>query len=379
MTAIVYINQKQLTTHSYPELGSLLLEEFPQHNWMEMAKIFQYNAGVDSNYVRMGKNTLPFKNDYINPAPAYIPGFNMSFNEATDLRYQQLARTHNNKPWLVLWSGGVDSTVVLSSILKNSSIEDRKNIHVACNRISVYEYPDFYYRHLEPNFTIIDSSAIAINQTLLDQYYVIDGEPADQLFVAGSAQNILFSNPELLNNNLRTEPDQLLDILAQTVDRSFAKWHYETMMENINSTNVPLETYYDFFWWHAFNWVWTSINMRSLATQTDTGPVSVRAYLDNFIHWYDTYEYQQWSMNNRINTKCDISRISGNKLPAKDYIYDYTQDTYYRLFKLKLYSTGHQSSQYIAPWFCLLDDHTRLYLDRDLDRILELLPEHINE
>lgn len=375
MTAIAYINQKQL---SHPTIRAIL-KEFPQHNWLQLAKFARYNQGVDSHYVRIGQNTLPFKNDYITPAPAYIPEFNMSFADATDLRYQQLARTHWTKPWLVLWSGGVDSTVILSSILKNSTAEDRKNIHVACNRISVYEYPEFYYKHVAPNFNVIDSSSIAINQSLLDQYYVIDGEPADQLFIAGSAQNILFSDPESLSNNLRTQPDQLLDILTQTVDRDFAVWHYETMLANINSTVIPAETYYDFFWWHAFNWMWPSICLRSLATQTDTSTVAVQAYLDNFIHWFNTPEYQQWSMHNGIGVKCDLTRISSNKLPAKRYIYDYTNDLYYYTFKLKLYSTGHQRKQYIAPWFCLLDDHTRLYLDRDLDQILQLLPSHINE
>ena len=376
MSTIAYINQKQIV---HPEITAIL-KTYTQHNWYQFIKLMlKYNQGVDSQYVRIGKNTLPFKNNYIDPAPLYDPNFTMSFSDATDLRYKQLYNTHNDKPWLVLWSGGVDSTVVLTSILKNTTPEDRKNIHVACNRVSVYEYPEFYYKYVQPNFHLIDSSGIIINQDLLSKYYIIDGEPADQLFVAGTAQSILFSDPELLHNDLRTQPDQLLKILTQTVDKEFAVWHYENMLENINSTDIPVETYYDFFWWNAFNWVWPAICMRSLATQSDDNPNEVQAYLDNFTHWYNTIEYQQWSMNNGINTKCDILRISGNKLPAKDYIYDYTQDPYYRLFKLKLYSTGHQRNQYIAPWFCLLDDHTRLYLDRDLDRILELLPDHVNE
>lgn len=375
MTAIAYINHRQLTSRScWP-----ILSQYPQHRWQEFFKLHKFNEGIDSNYVRLGKNTLPFKNTHSRRAPVYNANFTQTFADVTDARFQQLRTSHWDKPWLVMWSGGVDSTVILTSILKNTTVEDRTNIHVACNRISVYEYPEFYHRHILPNFRIIDSSAISIDSNLLEQYYIIDGEPADQLFVAGTAQNILFSDPDILTNDVRSNPDQLLSILAKIVDQSFAQWFYEIIMENINSTNIPVETYYDFFWWCAFNLIWDSIHLRSLATQTDTSTDSVQLYLNNFKHWYSTDEYQHWSMTNNVYSKCDLSRISGNKQPAKEYIYEYTNDPYYYMFKLKLYSTGHQRNQYIAPWFCLLDDHTRLYLDRDLEQILQLLPSHINE
>lgn len=373
MNKILYVNHKQLLN---PSISQLLLE-FSHHDWYQFIKLFHYNQGIDSHYIRTGKNTLPFKNKLGNSVPDYNPKFDLPFGQITDQRCIQLNKTHNCKPKMILWSGGVDSTVVVSSILKNITAEDRKNIHIACNRISIYEYPEFYYKHIEPNFHVIDSTGIELNQDLLSQYYIIDGEPADQLFVAGVGQNILFSDPDSLNNNIRNNPDQLIGILSRLIDKEFAHWHYETMLENINSTDIPVESYYDFFWWHAFNIAWDSICLRSLASQSDHSTAAVQSYRDNFIHWYNTPEYQQWAMNNRINNKCDISRISGNKLSAKQYIHDYTGDAYYFWFKLKLYSTGHQRKQYVAPWFCLLEDYTRLYLDRDLDRILELLPEHV--
>jgi hypothetical protein len=374
MSKIIYLNQKLLFD---PRLSNVLAGY--NYNWTRFQGITQLNPGLDGNYIRAGKNTLPLKNNLVDrlsfQMPKYDPSFKMSFSEVTDLRLTQLRQTCYNKRWLVLWSGGIDSTVIVASILKNLSPADRANIDIACNRVSIYEHPQFYYRYIEPNFVnIVDSNFLKFNKDLFEKYYIIDGEPADQLYGGFASRGMINGNAIL--KDWRTDPDELIDMFSSRVNLQFAEWYNQTIKENIESIDVPVENYYDFCWWIFFNASWMSILLRPLQFQTSSSVESLKSYLDNFIPWFDTVEYQQWSLTNRLGTKYGIN-IGERKLASKQYIYKFDHDEYYFRFKTKMESVSRKSSNYNG-YFCILDDLTRLTLDRDLEQILQLLPEHIN-
>jgi hypothetical protein len=372
MSKIIYLNQKLL----FDSRLSRVLSNY-NYNWHNFNGITKLNPGHDGSYIRSGTNTLPLKNTLVKALdfqmPQYDPRFGLTFADITDLRLNQLFKTRNNKRWLVLWSGGIDSTVIVASILKNLDPEDRANVDIACNRISIYEHPKFFYDHIKPNFTIVDSNNLALDKPMLEQYHVIDGEPADQLY-GGFASRAMLDGATILKD-WRKDPDTLLNFFARSVDREFAEWYYETIKENIDSTNVPVENYYDFCWWLFFNTTWMSILLRPLQFQTDNSLASLKSYLDNFISWFDTAEYQQWSMVNRLGIKYGTN-IGQRKLASKQYIYDFDHNEYYFKFKTKMESVSRTPSNWNG-YFCILDDLTRLNLNDDLDQIIELLPDHI--
>jgi hypothetical protein len=173
----------------------------------------------------------------------------------------------------------------------------------------------------------------------------------------------------------RRDPDELLDFFTQAVDRPFAEWYYETTRANIESVDVPVENYYDFCWWLFFNATWSAILLRPLQFQTESSTASMQSYFDNVISFYNTQEYQQWSMVARLGVKYGTN-IGERKLASKQYIYDYDHDEYYFQFKTKMESTSRKNTNW-GGYFCILEDNTRLTLDRDLEKILELLPDHI--
>lgn len=80
--------------------------------------------------------------------------------------------------------------------------------------------------------------------------------------------------------------------------------------------------------------------------------------------------------NNQFGTKY-TRNLGDSKLASKQYIYDFDHDEYCRTFKIK--SKSIQMFLKITNFkeFCILDDFSKLYLDRDLDRILELLSDHV--
>jgi hypothetical protein len=363
----------------YPELYNLLTQ-YPQHNWECVKKIEQFRTMPNTTYGRTGESVFPFKNtgatQFDLTVPIYDSTFAKTFADVTDEQCNLWLQQKSNRPWAVCWSGGIDSTVIVAAILKNTMSADRENIHIVCDRASVYENPDFFYDHVRPNFKIIDVQTKKMNQ-LYDTYYVIDGILADQLYCGQAGVGMTEEFPGSLDFNCRTNPDTLLNYIASKIDRPFAEWYYEHMMVNINSVNIPIETYYDFWWWQFFNYVWSDHviqhNVSALLTSRDSN--SIKQYLDNHLFWYGTADYQQWSMNNNQNKTKYGSSLAETKLPSKQYIYNFDHNEYYRVFKTKQDSTSRP--RYNSNEICVLDDYSFLF-PKDISQILELLPEHIN-
>jgi hypothetical protein len=140
------------------------------------------------------------------------------------------------------------------------------------------------------------------------------------------------------------------------------------MLDNINSIDIPVETYHDFYWWHFFNYHYTSSYIR-IRANTFANNYSPRCFA--------TDDYQQWAMNNNQSGTKYTSSQSDAKLASKQYIYDFDHDEYCRIFKTKSKSIQVSDQLNSTKEFCILDDFSKLYLDHDLDRILELLPDHI--
>jgi hypothetical protein len=175
-----------------PVVNDFLNEKNPI--WRNFVSLLDLLPAHQVLYSRIGTNFLPFQTPYhiqSISAPKFNPNFSLTFDQVTDQRFYDLKQKQENKPWIVMWSGGIDSTVILTSILKNSSKADRQNVIVACNRISIYENPLFYYQHIKPNFSVIDSTNFNLNQDRLSRYYVINGDPADALYAGAFSQDML--------------------------------------------------------------------------------------------------------------------------------------------------------------------------------------------
>lgn len=375
---IIYIKPYKILQH--PELMDVL-EQYPQYDWQWLKKIHNFKIMPNMTYGRAGKCVFPFKNSGIEKfnlaLPKYNPAFDKTFKEVTDEQCHRWLKEKNQRPWIVCWSGGIDSTVIVTSILKNTTPADRENIRILCNRTSVYENPNFFFRHIQPNFKIVDPQLQSVYQLYCDgRSHIIDGNLADQLYCGAIGLEMLETFPSCLDFDCRTNPDILLRYLEIRMDRPFAEWYYEHMMENINSVDIPIETYHDFWWWQFFNYVWSDIVLLqgwdNLEVQQE--PLLER-YQDSHLFWYGTEEYQQWSMNNnRSKIKCGTD-LASTKEPSKQYINEFDHNEYYRAFKTKQESTS--LPRYHRHDICTLSDFSLLY-DKDLSQVAELLHQHIN-
>lgn len=367
---ILYLNQKTIKD---PCIRHMLPDSF---DWtlLDIRNRFEY--GINAWYVRSGLNFMPFHTEIVDwehfRMPNFDHGFDLDFGQVTDKICQDLKYSHFDRPWIIQWSGGIDSTVIVAAVLKNLSKSDRNNVTISCNHASVLEYPKFYVDCIQPHFRVIDSAMIC-SADPTDQYYLINGEPGDQIFGHRYSRFLR----DLGAMNWRQQPDALIKFLTEFSTPEFARWLYEGMRHNLESVDLPVTTYRDWAWWLSFNMTWVGVILRQHIYYEN--PMSMAQYLDSVIHWYKYPAYQQWSMHNN-HVRFKGGAVPGDdKIAAKQYINGIYTDSYYLNYKTKIDSAGRLQPRQKLDWVAMLDDKSVLKMPRDLAQLRELIPLHCKQ
>jgi diphthamide synthase (EF-2-diphthine--ammonia ligase) len=226
-----------------------------------------------------------------------------SFSDVTDLRAVEIkqAMKQQDQEIAVFWSGGIDSTVALAAMVKNFDLADLKNVTVIANNQSYFENPIFYHSVIEKyqlktvNFKNFSDDKI---QDLFDRYYVVDGEPADKLWIVNIA--IQFESvygAGSLVTPLTKISNKFIEFLAVYMSSDQASQYYNSLMQNINEAGVEIVTLGDLFWWINFNFHW----VEHLLIWYNQFPVknsqAYKQYKKNYKPWYNTEQYQLWSLS----------------------------------------------------------------------------------
>lgn len=280
---------------------------------------------------RTGTIRFPVKTSSLFPLPA-IGNFDKSYEECCDERAVQLLERADRRdvPLYCFWSGGIDSTTVLVSLLKHTTPADRERIIVLLSSQSIAEYPDFYRDHV---CKLERASAVTFPFLLGGKALIVNGEHNDQVF----GSDVIATAIKLFRLDKVMAPyDQglMIDFFAERMEgnRLLARWYVTNVFERLkDAAAVKLKTNYDLLWWINFALKWQNVYMRmlSFADKPLTGDW-VKSYYAPF---FCTDDFQRWSM---VNLE---KRVRGDwrgyKWPAKDVIFDYTKDASYRDNKLK--------------------------------------------
>lgn len=305
--------------------------------------------------------------------PTYDPTFSLTFGEVSDLVACSLRDriNQNNEKFAIMWSGGIDSTVVLVALLKNLTQEELKNVAVCTSISAIIEYPNFYNDHIVGKFKLLDSFTLKYDDLIRQGYSPITADEGDCIF--GTFFGLqLYYNWKMYANMLSadsrhhistiidkvTDPTvhwtQFKDLLIEyfqlvpnqdfpypampEVDKNFGRLLYEKFELNIKTTQVPINSLHDFFWWLIFNVKYLNCAVRGGLYFNDTLPP--KDSVESIVNWYSFPQYQLWSMaNNNNGTKIKLNAAS-YKWAAREYIYDFDKNPYYKHFKLKLESMG---------------------------------------
>jgi hypothetical protein len=260
--------------------------------------------------------------------PEYITQ-TLSFADICDERASFLMKKAKDtgRKLAIMYSGGIDSTTVLCSILKNCSTKDIKgNVIVLLSHHSIYENEQFYYDHVIKNFNCVSSFRFPYFLGN-DKFIFLSGENADQLFGSQVVANFteLYPFTDLLKS-VDDNRDKLVNLFSIRLNGNTqsANLLFDKMKMICDSASIPIDTAYKMLWWINFTTKWQSVYVRMLPYSQNKESLKLE---ENYTTFFGTKEFQLWSMNNSDNLIGMDAKSS--KYVAKEYIVSYNGDTNY--------------------------------------------------
>ncbi|MFN7728007.1 MAG: hypothetical protein ACK5P7_02500 [Bdellovibrio sp.] len=222
----------------------------------------------------------------------------------------------------ISYSGGIDSTVALASILANCEAHDIKRLRIILSHESIRENPTFFQRYVSrlplfSSFTNISGLLIATNSVL------VTGELGDQLFGSDIlARGAEFFGQESLFKSYEEFVPLYLTLVGKQVGTDRAGQLFERIRPIVHESPFPIKTTHDFFWWYNFSQKWQYVKFRF--TEKAHWDLGAR-YGSHVIHFFDDPDFQKWSILNH-----DL-KLFGNwsnyKFAAKEYLFNFTKDS----------------------------------------------------
>lgn len=258
------------------------------------------------------------------------------------------ARTFANLPkkLYILWSGGIDSTVLIISMLKAGIPKEK--ITIACNPDGLKENYNFYRKFILPNFEVIASEKLMQQASItgIKDGVILNGDPADALY----GIDLSFSLVEKYGIDFLKQPcsrEVLTNyFVSKNMDIRSANCWYDFFMLSTAQSPKEIKTIDDFSWWITFNHRWQSANEKFKLRILDDS---------NYKTFFGNQDFQNWACyrNNSF-----IETIKDFKLEMKKIIYEYTGDRDYFDNKIKLHSNSHAFG--LNSYSAILDNNQKL-------------------
>ena len=160
--------------------------------------------------------------------------------------------------------------------MRNLTEAELKRIHLGMSLHSVIESPQFFKQFIAGKFKIIDTTNgnTRYNDVIDQGNYLITADNGDCLFGTEAATQLYCSYEHIankLNYGSLTKLNQLMnrvsdaamhysnysDIIIGYYDlddvRGFGQELYKRLDRNIKSSQIPVQSLHDFFWWFIFN------------------------------------------------------------------------------------------------------------------------------
>lgn len=282
---------------------------------------------------RTGHVTTPYNYKVTLPIPEN--GEVGTFEEIAIARAKELLDLSKatNKPCLVLWSGGIDSTTVLTALIIAAD-GDYSNIKVCMNAQSIRENPKFYYNYVRGKIEIAPSEIMFdyINK----DHIICSGEGCDQLF----GTDIYLAIQGWDNNASMFQPYTFENVGAFFMHKGMsnrqAKIWFD-IMDNQIKTKQPCQItdFKDFFWWYNFCYKWQNVYYRLFNMGKRMSITLDQDFFDNNYHnFFMNDDFQRWSINNP--DKKITKDWASYKFTAKEFIYAFDKDEEYFNNKVKI-------------------------------------------
>jgi hypothetical protein len=254
----------------------------------------------------------------------YLPDFlreksrSRTWQECCHHRAEELLRL-NRDQYLLSWSGGIDSTVMLVAMLEVWPEEALKRTKVWMSHSSFYENPAFFDQFVS-RFSLASSMAEVSEDLLSGDTLLVTGELGDQLFgsdIMGPAAEALGDG--VLRRNYQDWAAKVIDCWNRIPGSGNAL--FERFEPIVAECPFPVRTVFDFFWWFNFSQKWQHVKFRFMEDRSWN--LNAR-YGEKVLHFFDTPDFQRWSI---ANHDMKIGKgWSSYKHAAKEYIFAFTKN-----------------------------------------------------
>lgn len=315
--------------------------------------------------------------------PDFEKDFTMNFSDVTDKRAYDIKNIidKTGKTIIVFYSGGIDSTVVMTALLKNLEQKYLDKIVLSMSGESIIENPYFYMKFLHNKFKTVDSSSNMYSDLLQDKNNIcISADLGD--FIYGTELGVkLYPQMRYLESqmsskikkeftklyfnisNPNTHYSEYKDLLIfyfntaltqgvnrirsiswlpenlanwRTDDDNFGELFYEKLNHNVKSVNMSVNSLHDLFWWSMFNtrYIWGAVRPAIFYGKDQNLKYAIE---EGVFSWYGSNEYQQWSMHNNNNgEKINGTTQSSYKWASRKYLKSFYNNEFYVTNKTKM-------------------------------------------
>lgn len=368
MNNLRFLNHPMLFSLDPATINSKLYPEY-----MSIYQFFPRPPGVE--YFNARNMVIDFKGPWKLEPTAYpmpaMPLMPVSFEYAADSFGSEVtAEIDSGKDLYMMWSGGIDSTSIAVSILKNIRYDQRERLHIVSSNMSRTESPMFYNSFLK-DFNQIELADFDPAKLDLTRSIILDGEGGDQVFGSSAANKLFSIHPDKILLPWRDNIDFLRQYWHKDWVPGFWEFFLELMTTTINKGSAPVDTLYDFYWWLNFNFKFDSVMFRHTLRLSENVPDKDFEYFATsaFRRMFAYDKIQQWSMSCGAEDKIHTARKT-IKWGARKYIYEFDRNEYYFREKRKEFSTetiADSVSKYLAvdhkyQRYSILDRSTRLDL-----------------
>ena len=256
----------------------------------------------------------------------------LSFSEVSLLSAENLWVKAKNKKIVLFWSGGIDSTVALVSLIMTNSEWQKQLIILTSNYSVTVEYPLFYEKFLKDKVEIkfLTNHEFFDAELFKDDFVVVDGTCGDQLWGCNALADMIddidkpyheFFNHDVFNKIYKM--GSKLSLKKNTIN------YIELLIEKFP---IKTTTIAELYWLLTFTHKWDVVRLRHTSYIKD---VSRFGKMNAF---FNTENFQRWTMCNA--DKRLQKEWNTYKQPAKDFIYTFTKDSEYQINKLQHESMG---------------------------------------
>ena len=238
------------------------------------------------------------------------------------------------------YSGGIDSSVALVSILKYWPQSEVKRLTVYLSHESILENPSLFKSHVS-NLPLL-SSFTDISARLIDEKsLMISGDLGDQLFGADimSPGSQVYGDETLKMDFNKYVPLYIATINKMNADK--APDIFEYLRPIVDEAPFKLKTTHDFFWWLNFTQKWQYVKFRFL--EKKSWDLNAR-YESEMLHFFDDIEFQKWSLCH--HEKKMPQGWTSYKFAAKEFLTQMTGDpAQMALLKVQSLASNYSLSQ----------------------------------